>query len=357
MPPWEKEKHAGGRTPASPLSPPLSNFFTAIVNRLYYHRTLSPCEVIFMRKLLFKSMVSMVMALVFLAAVPGRSHAEYRKIKIAVLDFQVEGKFNEADIGKIVAEWLTTGLVETGRFEVIERRLIKKIVEEQKFGASGMIDSTSAVRLGKVLGVGTVVAGTVMKLDDYVEINARLLNVETGSIITAEKIKSSKTKELSDMVSQITDKLIQAFPLQGYIVKRSGDRVTIDVGRIAGARIGTRFIVYKEGNVIKHPKTGEVLDIETIDLGEIEVRELKDRTSVATITKEGIANVIQPGNLVRNAARGESFGVPGRSEDSDSSDGEKGWWRRHWDKVKSTFKGVAPGGGQGEQKPEPEPAK
>lgn len=309
-----------------------------------------------MCKLLVESTVTMFAALVLLAVVPGTSHADYKKIKIAVLDFQVEGSFNEADIGKIAAEWLTTGLVETGRFEVIERRLIKKIVEEQKFGASGMIDSSSAVRLGKVLGVGTVVAGTVMKLDDYVEINARLLNVETGSIITAEKIKSSKTRELSDLVSQITDKIIQAFPLQGYIVKRAGDRVTIDIGRIAGARNGTRFIVYKEGNVIKHPKTGEVLDIETIDLGEVEVRELKDRTSVAVITKEGIANVIQPGHLVRNAARGETFGVPGRAEDSDSSSGEKGWWRRHWDKVKSTFKEMKPGGGQGEQKPEPETA-
>jgi TolB-like protein len=290
--------------------------------------------------------------LVLLITISGTCRAEYKKIKIAVLDFQVEGTFNEAGIGKIAAEWLTTGLVETGRFDVIERRLIKKIVEEQKFGSSGLIDSSSAVRLGRVLGVGTVVAGTVMKLDDYVEINARLLNVETGSIIAAEKIKSGKTRELSDLVSQITDKIIQAFPLQGYIVKRSGDRVTIDIGRIAGARNGARFIVYKEGNVIKHPKTGEVLDIETIDLGEVEVRELKDRTSVAVITREGIANVIQTGHLVRNAGRGETFGASGRVEDSDTSGGEKNWWRRNWDKVKSTIKEMKPGESPGEQKPE-----
>ena len=304
-----------------------------------------------------KSVRALLSVLVLLAIFSGTCHAEYKKIKIAVLDFQVEGNFNEAGVGNIAAEWLTTGLVETGRFEVIERRLIKKIVEEQKFGASGLIDSSSAVRLGRVLGVGTVVAGTVMKLDDYVEINARLLNVETGSIIAAEKIKSSKTRELSDLVSQITDKIIQAFPLQGYIVKRVGDRVTIDIGKVAGAKSGTRFIVYKEGSIIKHPKTGEVLDIETVDLGEIEVRELKDRTSVAVITKEGVPNGIQTGHLVRNVSKGEMLGISGSGEGSDPSGGKKNWWWRNWDKVKSTVKEMKPGEDHVDQKPEPEAVK
>ncbi|MCP4687105.1 MAG: hypothetical protein GY859_03585 [Desulfobacterales bacterium] len=36
----------------------------------------------------------------------------------------------------------------------------------------------------------------------------------------------------------------------------------IDPGRLAGAKKGMWFLVYDEGDVIRHPKTGEVLDVE-----------------------------------------------------------------------------------------------
>lgn len=50
---------------------------------------------------------------------------DYHKTKVAVLDFQQQGTFANQDVGKIVAEWFTTSLVEAGRFEVIERRLMQ----------------------------------------------------------------------------------------------------------------------------------------------------------------------------------------------------------------------------------------
>jgi curli biogenesis system outer membrane secretion channel CsgG len=64
-------------------------------------------------------------------------------------------------MGKIVAERLITGLVETGRFAVIERLLLEKLPEEQRLGATGVIDPSSTAQLGKILGVKTIVARTV----------------------------------------------------------------------------------------------------------------------------------------------------------------------------------------------------
>ncbi|SKA14948.1 TolB amino-terminal domain-containing protein [Trichlorobacter thiogenes] len=274
-------------------------------------------------------------SMIFTLALALPVQADFKKIKVAVLDFQTEGNFEDKDVGKIVAEWLTTGLVEAGRFEIVERRLLKKIIDEQKIGASGLVDRDSTARLGRVLGVQTVVSGTVIKLDNSVEINARLLNVETGTILAAEKIRSQRATDLSGMVSQITDKIIQAFPLQGYVVQREGEKVIIDIGRQTGTRNGFRFIVFKEGKVVKHPKTGEVLDIETIDLGEIELQEVKERTSTARIISEAVRGSITSGAMVRSS---QDAGAEAGNQPSESGQ-RKGWWRRNWETVRDSVKG------------------
>ncbi|MBI3398270.1 MAG: hypothetical protein HY026_03425 [Deltaproteobacteria bacterium] len=240
---------------------------------------------------------------VILILIPQTSRADFKKTKIAVLDFQTQGeKFETEDIGKIVAEWLITALVKEGRFDVIERRLLEKILQEQKLGVSGVIDSESVAKLGKVLGAKVVVTGSVMKLRQFMEVNARLISVENGSIIAAEKVKSESTAKLEMLVSEMAEKIISDFPLEGYVVERGDDgAVTIDLGRFAGAKVGKRFIVFKEGKTIKHPKTGEVLDVARIEVGEIEVRTVKEKTATGIILREAPGQKIEYGHLVRSS--------------------------------------------------------
>src|SRR3990167_8753508 len=164
-----------------------------------------------------KRLVAVFMILAISVLMADSARADFKKIKIAVLDFQVQGeKFETEDIGKIVAEWLITALVQEGRFDVIERRLLEKILQEQKLGVSGVVDSDSVSKLGKVLGAKIVVTGSVMKIRQFMEVNARLINVENGSIIAAEKVKSENAAKLEDLVTEMAVKIISDFPLEGY---------------------------------------------------------------------------------------------------------------------------------------------
>jgi len=247
--------------------------------------------------------------------IPSPCRAEFKKTKIAVLDFQLQGEdFDTKDMGKIVSEWLITGLVETGRFDVIERRLLEKVMEEHKLGMTGIVDPESVAQLGKVLGVKVIVSGTLLSFDKNVEINARLINVETGSIIAAEKVHASSATRLNDLVSQIVEKLTQAFPLEGYVVQRTGKKATIDLGRKTGVKAGMRFIVFKEGRVMKHPKTGEVFDVETIEIGEIEIVDVREKTSTGTIEKEATPNAVDYGTMVRSAIKGQLVSIEPEEE-------------------------------------------
>lgn len=227
------------------------------------------------------------------------SAADFRKAKVAVLDFQLQGEgFETKDMGIIVAEWFITALVKAGRFEVIERGLIQKLLEEQKLSMSGIVDETTATKIGKFLGVKTIISGSVMKLQDVIEINARIIDVETASIIAAENVKSTTSVRLQDMVVQMSEKIIKNFPLEGYIVNKTDSKVTIDLGRVAGVKDGMEFSVYKEGKIIKHPKTGAVIDVQRIETGKIVVVNVRDKIAEGKILQEESPGSISYGQLV-----------------------------------------------------------
>jgi len=240
------------------------------------------------------------------AMAPVSASAEFKKTKIAVLDFQQQGVRSDSDdMGKIVAEWLITALVKEGRFDVIERRLLEKVLAEQKIGVSGVVDETSASKLGKVLGAKVVITGSVLQFQNILEVNARIIEVESSSIIAAESAKSTSAVTLEELVVEMAQKIIKDFPLEGYVVLRDKNSVLIDLGHQVGVRRGMKFVAYKEGRIIKHPKTGEVLDIETIEIGNIEITDVSQKTATGTVMSEVAPDAIAYGVMVRSAVQGQ----------------------------------------------------
>jgi len=247
----------------------------------------------------------------FILSVPGFSGAEFKKTKIAVLDFSLQGEgFETQDMGAIVAEWFITAFVKVGRFDVVERGLLNKIMEEQKLGMTGIVDETTATQIGKVLGVKAIISGSVLKLQNILEINARIIDVESASIRAAESVKSTRVDNLQDLVFQMSEIIIKNFPLQGYIVNKNDNLVTIDLGSSAGVKNNMEFVAYKEGKIIKHPKTGEVLDVETIETGKLIVTRVRDKISEAKIISEEKPGAIEYGQLVYSVVKPSSVQAP-----------------------------------------------
>ena len=248
-----------------------------------------------------KKSIVFILIFAFLAIIPSTAIAEFKKTKIAVLDFETQGRgFESSDMGKVVAEWLITAFVKNGRFDVIERRLLEKILGEQRLHVSGMVDQNSAAKVGKLLGVKIIISGSVVKFQNSLEANARIIDVESASIIAAESVKSSTATRLEDLVIQMADIIIKDFPLEGYVIKRDKDKVSIDLGKRVGVKRGMQFIVFKEGDPIKHPRTGEILEIEKIDLGTIEIESASRSISKGRIIKETSPDSIKYGQMVRS---------------------------------------------------------
>ncbi|MEI7637764.1 MAG: FlgO family outer membrane protein [Syntrophus sp. (in: bacteria)] len=121
--------------------------------------------------------------------------------KIAVIEFtSLEG--NVSGLGKYLAEELTTRLFRTGRFLIIERQLMKKMMEEQKLNATGLIDAKTASKFGQILGVDALTTGTIADLNTSVKINARLIAVETGSVFAVASVKVPMNKEVEILLGK-----------------------------------------------------------------------------------------------------------------------------------------------------------
>jgi len=117
------------------------------------------------------------------------------KSRLAILPF-VDLNGDEQPVGLFVAEELTIRLYRTGAFEVVERSLLKQVLDEQALGASGALDSQSAAELGRLLGVQAIATGSITDLGQSLKVNARLISVDTGKLFSVASVTLKKDAQI-----------------------------------------------------------------------------------------------------------------------------------------------------------------
>ncbi|MCP4687106.1 MAG: hypothetical protein GY859_03590, partial [Desulfobacterales bacterium] len=128
--------------------------------------------------------------------------------------FNLQGDGNVSkDMEKIVSEWIITAFVKEGRFDVVERRLLKQVLDEQRLAADGVVNKRSATMIGQLLGARIVITESLISYRNIIEVNARIIDVESASIIAAENVKGSSASRLEELVIQMSKKKSSApFP-------------------------------------------------------------------------------------------------------------------------------------------------
>jgi len=241
---------------------------------------------------------------------------------------------------------MVNALLSTTRFRVFERAKLDDILQEQDFQHfSGLVDQTTAVKLGKMIGVDAILTGSITNISfkkgggisiagvkirkSYVKVvmTIRIIDVTTGEILfsTVQEEEASKSgvsgvlpipipggigfshEEAVDILSAvelICNKVVLNFvakmdrktvelssaPLEGYVVKvestSSGGiiQVYINLGESSGIKVGDEVRIYREGEVIIDPKTNEVLSRELDLIAQAKVMKVEDKLSIALVT-------------------------------------------------------------------------
>lgn len=88
-----------------------------------------------------------------------------------------------------VREDLSTAIISTDTFNVVERGQLDQALKELKIGLNDTFDSATAQKLGKLVSAQVVLIGSISDRGSFVVINARLIDTATGRARAAANVE------------------------------------------------------------------------------------------------------------------------------------------------------------------------
>ncbi len=169
------------------------------------------------QKLLLSAGLCAALLVPALALAKGAKAGGSTKPRVAVIEFK-----NKADNqwwyhgGAAAAQDVfVTELVKSGKFRVVEREQLEELMKEKNLSLSGDVDPSTAVKIGKLLGVNYLLTGAVTeygaqetgahgggigrlpgfsagKKNFVAALNARLIDTSTGEVVWADEARKEE---------------------------------------------------------------------------------------------------------------------------------------------------------------------
>jgi curli biogenesis system outer membrane secretion channel CsgG len=96
-----------------------------------------------------------------------------------------------------MGELLSTKVIETFKetdlYTVVERERLLLVLEELNLGTTSLVDETTRLRIGKLVGAQLMVFGGYQVIEEQMRLDLRLVEVETGKIRKAAQKTVSST--------------------------------------------------------------------------------------------------------------------------------------------------------------------
>lgn len=233
-----------------------------------------------------------------------------RKVAIARFSNETEyakGVFYDKDndpIGRQAVDILSTKLASTGKFLLLERQDLDKILEEMKIAGNNAFQNVGAdyIIVGSVTEFGRKNVGDVNIFSRtktqtvQAGVSIRLIDVSTGQIIYSEEAKgeaeTSNTtvlgygertgydatlsdKAISAAIAQLVERVISNCmdrPWKSYILSFDANGLFISGGARQGVKINDEFNVVEKGKEVVNPQTGMKMELPGKVAGRVKVQ-------------------------------------------------------------------------------------
>ena len=150
---------------------------------------------------------------------------------VAVLDFRnTSGRENLNYMQESIPESMATYLGKSGKIELAERGRLKEVIGEMELGMTGIIAEETAAKVGKAVGATAVIVGSYTAVGKKVRINARMIEVASGKVITAEQMEGKTGEEMLALIDQISDALLYKLTGERLIKKKRGKGIWVLLG-------------------------------------------------------------------------------------------------------------------------------
>lgn len=114
---------------------------------------------------------------------------------------------SESGMAEVFREVLSTDLSKNKDYVPVERKMIKSVIKESEYQASGMVDENTASKLGKQMGADYVCVSLMKKIGNGYFLTAKLVDVNTALVSIQERIMAKSQSELYKKMEELSGSL------------------------------------------------------------------------------------------------------------------------------------------------------
>lgn len=162
--------------------------------------------------------------------IPARIFAtDYQLPTLAVLSFENHSKVRVLDLENMGLQFLESALAKTGIFTLLDRLTVQKSLEEISFSsATGLVDPSYSIQLGKMLGVRYLATGNLIDITQKitafkgygittkqtavsVTVGLRVVDAERGTIFFIDQDEAAQELPLSTQNAYISGRIYSIY--------------------------------------------------------------------------------------------------------------------------------------------------
>lgn len=129
------------------------------------------------------------------------------KLRVAVFDPTTSGISIDDGTKLAVQELISSAVVNTGLYTMVERSMIDQIIREQSFQNSDLADSNHATEIGKLAGANKIILSAVSLVGGRNMLSIKMIDVMTATV-EKQRTKVADNNDLLDIIEPLTYELI-----------------------------------------------------------------------------------------------------------------------------------------------------
>ena len=263
-----------------------------------------------------------------MASVKGVKHA------IGVTDFTNEAQYHRwSELGTNLRAMLESSLFETGRFVMVERGNLGSVIAEQDLQKSGRAsEAKTTAETGKLRSARYIATGAVTEISEgtsgesggigfggirvgggssksAVVLVVKLVDTTTGEVVASKRVRGEAGKsglriginrggvgadagafgktplgeaaqDCINAACQFIAESMEKNEVEASVVALMKEEIIISMGTNYGIEVGHTLIVRKDGEILKDPDSGAILDrLEGEVTGTIEITRVREKTA------------------------------------------------------------------------------
>ena len=130
------------------------------------------------------------------------------KKKIAVFAFKNMTNYSDwYNLAESMSDMIITKLINTKKFDVVERSQLNKIMEEKAMGQSGIVEQSEAMQAAQLAGAELILIGSASVVGGKIEVDARIIDAAKGTAICAMSSSGFDIANLRPLADDIVMKI------------------------------------------------------------------------------------------------------------------------------------------------------